>query len=156
MSNSIDEALLLTANHFKGVQDKGGQPYILHCLRVMMNFTDPTSQQVGLMHDLVEDTPVTLEQLREQGFAPDVVEALDLLTHRSEVSYADYVRRLKSNPVARKVKMADLRDNASLTRVAFRAEHSGEDLARIRKYVISYQFLDDQISEDQYLRLMSS
>lgn len=156
MTAGIDEALLLTTTHFQGLVDKSGQPYILHCLRVMLNFTDARSQQVGLMHDLIEDTSVTLEHLRQQGFAPEVIEALDLMTHRSDRSYADYVRKLKGNEVARQVKMADLRDNTSLTRIAFRSDSAREDLARIRKYVISYQYLDNQIDEDQYLARMST
>jgi len=156
MIAGIDDALLLTATHFKGVVDKSGQPYILHCLRVMLNFTDPRGQQVGLMHDLIEDTSVTLEQLQQQGFAPEVIAALDLMTHRSDVSYADYVRKLKSNELARQVKMADLSDNTTLTRIAYRSDFAKEDLARIRKYVISYQYLDNQIEEKQYLALMRS
>jgi hypothetical protein len=150
----IDEALLLTVQHFQGVRDKEGQPYILHCLRVMMSFSDEASQQVAVMHDLVEDTEVTLGDLAKKGFSQQVVEAVDLLTHRPEHDYAQYICNLKSNELARKVKMADLRDNASLNRAPLRPGRDREDLRRMEKYLLSYQYLDDRLLQAEYLRRM--
>ena len=64
----LDEALNLVADHFRGIKDKSGSPYVLHCIRVMMTVDSIDAKMVAVMHDLVEDTPMTLEQLREKGF----------------------------------------------------------------------------------------
>jgi (p)ppGpp synthase/HD superfamily hydrolase len=152
----IDQAIELTLSHFKGVIDKGGQPYILHCLRVMMSGADRDFQLVGLMHDLIEDTPVTLGELRKKGFSEQVVEAVACLTHHPEVSYTDYVCQLKKNDLARRVKMADLLDNAALSRAPVRTGKEKEDISRLHKYLLSYQFLDSRISEAEYRNKMAA
>jgi (p)ppGpp synthase/HD superfamily hydrolase len=153
---TIDDALALAVQHFHGVTDKDGEPYILHCLRVMHGVSDPLAQQVAVMHDLVEDTEVTLEQLRESGFHAAVVEAVGLVTHPPELSYAEYVIRLKQNPLARQVKLSDLRDNAALTRVLYRPARLDGDLRRIQRYLLSYQYLTDRIDEASYRQQMQS
>lgn len=153
--SSIDQALLLAVQSFQGVKDEDGQPYIMHCLRVMMNFTDPSLQQVAILHDLIEDTPVTLEQLREMGFSPQVIQAIGLLTRTSDVSYADYVCRLKPNALARQVKMADLRDNSDVRRMLYRSTSTQKDLRRAARYVLSYQYLDDRLTQADYLQSMA-
>lgn len=153
---NIDDALALVAEHFRGVTDKDGEAYVMHCLRVMLGTSSPDAQLVGLMHDLIEDTPVTLQDLRQLGFGDQVVDAIDLVTHRDQDSYADYVVKLKPNPLARDAKMSDLRDNASLSRVLLREPSINTDSQRIRRYVLSYQFLSDRISEDDYLRQMTA
>ena len=124
-TSAVDRALLLTVSRFQGVVDEEGQPYILHCLRVMMSFSDPVLQQVAVMHDLVEDTPVTLDDLRQAGFATEVVEAVGLLTRQAETSYAEYVLRLKANPLALRSSWPTC-DNACLSRALYRpARRSG-------------------------------
>lgn len=153
--SSIDQALLLAVQSFQGVKDEDGQPYIMHCLRVMMNFTDPSLQQVAILHDLIEDTPVTLEQLREMGFSPQVIQAIGLLTRTLDVSYADYVCRLKPNALARQVKMADLRDNSDVRRMLYRSTSTQKDLRRAARYVLSYQFLEDRLTQAEYLQSMA-
>lgn len=136
--------------------DKDGEPYIMHCLRVMMGVSDPQAQLVGLMHDLVEDTDVTLEDLQAQGFPQEVVEAVGLVTHDTQVdSYAEYVIRIRNNELARQAKLSDLRDNASLGRVLYREGSASRDQQRILKYVLSYQFLGDRIDEETYRRQMA-
>jgi (p)ppGpp synthase/HD superfamily hydrolase len=116
----------------------------------MMGVSHPLAQQVAIMHDLVEDTEVTLDRLRQLGFAEEVVAAVDLVTHQHADSYADYVIRLKENPLAREVKLADLRDNASLHRVLYRADRLQDDLRRLQRYMLSYQFLMDRIDATNY------
>lgn len=152
----IDDALELVTSKFKGMQDKDGEPYILHCLRVMLGVSDPLAQQVAVMHDLVEDTSVTLDELRLHGFAEDVIAAVDLVTHRDHESYADYVVKLKPNTLARQAKLSDLRDNAGLDRVLYRERSAQRDANRIQRYVLSYQFLSDRIDEPTYRRQMSA
>lgn len=151
MTATIEDALILAAEKFKGVRDKGNQPYILHCLRVMQAQTDDTARQVALLHDLVEDTDVTLDELRSRGFAEDVIAGIDLMTHRPEHSYAEYVIRLAESELATRVKLADLHDNYRLDRVAYRADEREQDAVRIQKYILTYQFLTKQISRTEYL-----
>ena len=153
---TLDDAVALVVEKFHGVTDKAGQPYVLHCLRVMHGVNDPLAKQVAVMHDLVEDTDVTFDELRTRGFAASVIEALELVTHDLRDSYADYVIRLKPNELARQVKLSDLRDNYSLDRVAYRESHREQDAARIQRYVLSYQFLTDLIDEASYRRQMLS
>ena len=153
-SANIDDALELVTTHFRGMTDKDGEPYVMHCLRVMMGVESEDAKLVALMHDLVEDTPVSLEDLSKRGFSEAVVSAVDLVTHKDEDSYADYVIRLKSNEIARAVKMSDLRDNASMTRVLLREPVKERDTKRIQRYVLSYQFLTNRLDEEAYRRQM--
>ncbi len=153
---NIDDALALVAKHFRGMQDEDGEPYVMHCLRVLHGTSSPDAQLVGLMHDLVEDTAVTLDDLREIGFSPAVIEGIDLVTHRATDTYADYVIKLKSNKIARDAKMSDLRDNASMNRVLYRESSTASDSRRIQRYVLSYQFLDNRLDEATYRRLMGN
>ena len=157
MTNAtLDDALALVIAKFHGVTDKAGQPYILHCLRVMLGVSGALTQQVAVMHDLIEDTDVTLADLTDMKFADEVIEALKLVTHVGRDSYADYVVRLKANPLARQVKIADLHDNYSLGRVAYREGNYTEDACRIQRYILSYQFLTDLIDESTYRQQMAS
>ncbi len=151
---TLDDALLLVASKFKGMKDKAGQPYILHCLRVMLGVSDPAARIVALMHDLVEDTDVTAELLGTLGYAQEIVRAVELITHAQGISYAEYIVRLKPNELARQAKLADLRDNYSLDRVAYREDHREQDASRVQRYVLSYMFLTDKIDEVSYRRQM--
>jgi len=153
---TLDDALALVIAKFHGITDKAGQPYILHCLRVMLSVSGSSTQQVAVMHDLVEDTDVTIDDLRTLKFADEVVDAVQLVTHVGTDSYADYVVRLNANELARQVKISDLHDNYSLRRVAYRDQYDDEDARRIQRYVLSYQFLTDVINESSYRRQMAS
>ena len=153
---TLDDALALAIAKFHVITDKGGQPYILHCLRVMFGVSGSFTRQVAVMHDLVEDTDVTIDDLRRLKFADEVIEAVELVTHVGTDSYVDYVVRLKANELARQVKMADLHDNYSLGRVAYRDQHSAEDARRLQRYIMSYQFLTDVIDESSYRRQMAT
>jgi hypothetical protein len=154
MPADLEDAIELVLKNFRGVRDKGNEPYVLHCLRVMLGVSDPNARQVAVMHDLVEDTEVSLADLRQQGFHDDVVDALALVTHDASLTYAEYVVRLKRNPLSRQVKLADLRDNYSIDRVAYREEHASKDARRTQRYILSYQFLTDKIDESTYRRQM--
>jgi (p)ppGpp synthase/HD superfamily hydrolase len=147
---TLDDALALACRQFKGIQDKAGQPYILHCLRVMLPHQDDTARQAAILHDVVEDTDVTLESLRQLGFREEVIAAVDALTHRASESYYEYVLRLAQSDVARRVKVADLHDNYRLDRVAFRLEHLDQDTARLQRYILTHQFLTEQIDPETY------
>ena len=151
---TLDDALALAVDKFRGITDKAGQPYILHLLRVMLRQSDLRASQVGVLHDLVEDTDVTLDDLRSRGFAAEVVDAVDAMTHRDDEAYHEYVIRLSRCPLARPVKLADLEDNYSLPRVAYRPDHQSEDAVRVQRYILSYNFLTNCIDEASYVQSM--
>jgi len=133
-------AISLVANAFKEETDKGGHPYVLHCLRVM-NVVSNESIHVrcaAVMHDLVEDTDWTLLELRELGFSEDCIRMLDLLTHDRSVPYMDYIKSIGRNSGATAIKLADLRDNSDITRLKGLTK---KDLDRMEKYFLAYTYL---------------
>ena len=117
---SIEKALQIAARAHEGQTDKNGQPYILHPLRVMNAVEDEAAKIVAALHDVIEDSSVTVEDLRQEGFEVGVLAALECLTHRKGESYSDYVARCKCNVIARQVKLADLEDNARPSRALLR------------------------------------
>ena len=129
LSTMID---LATKSH-KGQVDKGGAPYILHPLRISRNPVLKSSLEmcVAIGHDLVEDCGVTYEQLRELGMPPAVVNSIRCLTKVSGDSYDVYKARVKSNPIAIRVKLADLEDNMDTSRLK---TVTPKDLERLEKY----------------------
>src|SRR5262249_4502226 len=119
---TIEKALQIAARAHEGQRDKEGLPYILHALRVMLAVQGEEAQTVAVLHDVVEDTPVTLDDLRAAGFSEAVLAAVACVTHRKGQPYADYVVGCKGNAVARPVKLADLGDNARLDRTILRPQ----------------------------------
>jgi hypothetical protein len=136
-------------------RNKSGGPYVLHPLRVMLSLRTEEERIVGVLHDVIEDTAVTLPDIRKAGFSDRVLEALQLVTHAKGQPYADYVVRCSRDPIAREVKLADLRDNGGLDRALCRPESLGRDLARIHRYVLSFKFLTGVIDEASYRLAMA-
>lgn len=141
-------------------EDPPGEPYIVHPMRVVVSIskTDDAHQDellrcVGLLHDVLERTEVTAKDLRTAGMPQPVIRAVELLTHENEMSDADDVIRLKSNRLARMVKIADLMDNAALRHVTFRANKL-KDGKRVIRYAASYKYLTNQMNEKAYRRIM--
>lgn len=130
MSN-LDIAIMMACKAHAGQLDKAGEPYILHPLRVMMQFRDDAARTVGVLHDVVEDTSISLDDLRRAGFSEDIVSAIDCLSKKSGESYEEFISRVASNGLSRKVKIADLRDNLDVSRLPSVSEG---DLARVEKY----------------------
>ncbi len=153
--STIEKAIEIAAKAHAGTQDKSGVPYILHPIRVMLGVEGEAAQIVAVLHDVVEDTPLTLDDIRSEGFNVEVVEALSLVTHEPDQSYAEYVIACKPNPIARQVKLSDLRDNSTLARMLLRPHNIDWDTARIQRYSFSYQYLTDGISEKEYRKVMS-
>lgn len=152
---TLETAIAIAARAHAGTLDKQGEPYILHPLRVMMHVKGPLARIVAVLHDVVEDTSVTIDDLRAEGFAPDVLDALNLVTHEKSTPYADYVVAAKANPIAREVKLADLADNGDPTRLLLRPGRLEHDLARVQKYLLSRRFLLDQLTEPDYRTAMA-
>ena len=116
-SELTNRALRLAYAAHHGQTDKCGVPYIFHPCHLAEQRKDEVSCCVALLHDVVEDTDVTFEDLAAEGYPEEVLAALRLLTHHPEEPYFDYVKRIKSNPIATKVKLADLAHNSDLTRM---------------------------------------
>jgi len=113
-------------------KDKSGLPYVFHPFHLAEQMEDEDSTIVALLHDVAEDTKYTLKDLKGMGFGDAVIEALTLLTHDENVPYMDYVREIRKNPLATKVKLADLRHNMDLTRLNH--EPTEKELQRREKY----------------------
>lgn len=110
-------ALEIAYRAHHGQTDKSGVPYVFHPYHLAEAMEDEVSCCAALLHDVVEDTSVTLEDLAKQ-FPPEVVEAVSLLTHDPDTDYFDYVRRIRQNPIAKTVKLADLAHNSDVSRFA--------------------------------------
>jgi len=150
----LEAAIRIAVTAHAGQVEKSGEPYITHPLRLMAAVDGEEAKIVAVLHDVVEDTSVTVDDLRREGFSETILAAVDCVTHRQE-TYADYVVRCKNNPIANQVKLADLTDNSRMDRCILRVERIARDLARIHRYVLSYKFLTDQLTEADYRMLMA-
>ncbi len=137
---SLEEAIILAANAHRGQKDKAGAPYILHPLRLMMQMKSETERIVAVLHDLIEDTACSLEELSKAGYSQEILDALDCLTRRHDETYSAFIDRVKENPLAVKVKLADLEDNLNIKRFKNIAE---KDLLRLNRYLKAWQSLTD-------------
>lgn len=129
---TLEHAISLAVDAHKGQFDKAGQPYILHPLRVMLRLSGETEQIVGILHDVVEDSDTTLDDLRQMGYSEEIVTALDHVTRRDTETYEEFVQRSRQNPIARRVKQADLEDNMDVRRLS--NSPSQQDLQRLARY----------------------
>ncbi len=139
------KALKLCFQTHKEQVDKTGMPYVFHPFHLAEQMTDELSTVCALLHDVVEDSDCTFEDLAKMGFPKEVIIVLCLLTHEKSVPYMEYVQTLSSNPTARAVKMADLRHNSDLTRLD---EVDEKALERAKKYKTALDFLT-QIAEGE-------
>ena len=110
-------ALKVSFEAHKDQVDHSGTPYVYHPYHLAEQMTDETTTCIALLHEVVEDTDITLAQLREMGFPDIVVEAVGVLTREHSVPYQEYIKRVKSNPLARIVKLADLEHNSDMSRL---------------------------------------
>ena len=125
------QAMKLSFEAHKNQKDKSGMPYVFHPFHLAEQMTDELTTVSALLHDVVEDTGYTFEDLRNMGYPEKVLEALMLLTHDDATPYLAYVERLKENPIASAVKLADLRHNSDLSRL----DHVDQKaLDRVEKY----------------------
>ena len=131
----LEEAILIATRAHMGQVDKGNQPYILHPLRVMLRLQTEEERTVGVLHDVIEDTSVTIEDLRKQGISKEVLEALEHITKGKQEPYMEYISRVIQNPLALKVKKCDLEDNMNRSRLEKVTE---KEEARLKKYELAY------------------
>ena len=134
----LEKAICIAVEAHRGQNDRYGAPYILHPLRVMARVETATMKTVAILHDVVEDTDRTLEDLKREGFSEEIVMAVDCLTKRKGEPYQDLINRAAANPLARRVKLADLEDNMDLRRFT---SVSAEDEQRLAKYLAAWNQL---------------
>jgi hypothetical protein len=132
---TLEEAIALAAQAHRGQIDKAGQPYVLHLLRAMFRVETEQERIIAVLHDLVEDTSYTFDDLRALGYPADI---LDCVTRRPEETYEQFIDRAAANPLARRVKLADLEDNMDIRRYTTLTEH---DLERLQRYLHAWQQL---------------
>lgn len=132
MKDMLENAIIAAANAHKGQRDKGGQPYILHPIRVMLGCGGLEEKTAAMLHDVLEDTALTASGLTEAGFPPEVVEAVVCLTRGEGEEYDAYIERVCGNRIAARVKLADLTDNMDLNRLP---EPTERDFRRLERYV---------------------
>jgi (p)ppGpp synthase/HD superfamily hydrolase len=134
----LEKAIAIAVEAHRGQKDRAGAPYILHPLRVMARVQSEPEKIVAILHDVVEDTDWTLERLKQQGFSDDILQAIDCVTKREGEPYDDFVKRSAPNPLARRVKLADLEDNMDIRRLN---EVAPKDLERLNKYRKAWEYL---------------
>lgn len=133
MRNLLDVAIKIAVNAHSGQIDKAGQPYILHPLKVMFTLSNEKDKIVGVLHDVIEDTDITYEDLIANGFEgeTEILDALKSVTKKDDETYDDFIDRVALNPIGKRVKLADLQDNMDLSRIS---NLTDKDFERLKKY----------------------
>lgn len=138
MQTLLNKAITLAHQAHANQADALGQLTISHVIRVMSAGKTETEKMIGALHDLIEDTPWTLEKLREEGFPEDIVAAVDSLSRRPEESYEQYIIRVSENPQAVPVKLYDLADNMDVRRLS---RIGKKEVKRLRRYLKAWRML---------------
>ena len=136
-TKNTKKAIIIAYNAHINQKDRSGLPYILHPIHLAEQMDTEEECIVALLHDVVEDTDITFEEL-EKEFSKTIIDALKLLTHDKDTDYFEYIEKIKSNPLAVKVKLADLKHNSDETRLENITE---KDIARNKKYVKAIKML---------------
>ncbi len=137
--STIERAIEIAARAHAGQVDKAGAPYIFHPLRLMFAVNTPEQKMAAILHDVVEDTDVTFEYLRAEGFPTEVLAAVKALTKAEGEARLDAARRAAANPIARVVKLADVTDNMNINRITNPTE---KDYARLIEYAQVKELLE--------------
>ena len=138
--SDLQRAIEIAVLAHKGQTRKNGTPYILHPLRLMHAVESIPEKIVAILHDVVEDTEVTMEQLQNEGFSDSILRAIELVTHDDDQPYEEYIAAIKENELARVVKLADLCDNSNVFEIP---ELRPRDLERIEKYHKAFHSLSN-------------
>lgn len=137
----IETALAIALRAYGGKRDKAGRDYILHPLRLMAKMQTEEEMATALLHDVIEDSNITADELLAAGIPAEVLEAVICLTRHQDESYETFILRARGNPIARKVKLADIEDNINVLRLPALNE---ADLERVRKYHAAWQVLREE------------
>lgn len=143
--STLDKAIEIASHYHAGDRDRGGVPYIIHPIHVMMEMKKLGATEdelsASILHDVVEDTSITLDDLKNFGFSECVIRAVDSVSKREGESVDDYRHRVAINPTGRKIKLCDLRHNMDITRLKNRKSLTEKDLNRIKAYAEFYDYL---------------
>ncbi len=131
--STLERAIEIAAQAHAGQKRKNGMPYVLHPIRVMLRQQAQDAMIVAILHDVLEDTNVTMDDLRHAGFTDPILSAVNLLTHADGVPYEEYIRCISGNPLASAVKKADLEDNMNLRELLEFTEQDGKRSAKYHK-----------------------
>ena len=142
----LEKAIEIAVEAHRGQIDKAGKEYILHPMRVMLRGRNDTEMIVGILHDEVEDTPITIDMLRLEGFSEDILTAIECVTKRRGESYGTFIDRVLTNPLATQVKLYDMEDNMNRDRIPY---PTPKDEARFRKYEKYHKVILQQLKEYQ-------
>lgn len=133
----LASAIKLCYEAHKNQVDKGGSPYYLHPIYVALNMESEEQKIVALLHDVIEDTEITIDDLRKKGFSEKIIEAVDAITKKGE-SYEEYLKKVKDNELAKAVKIEDIKNNMDVSRLK---EITEKDISRIEKYKKALAYL---------------
>lgn len=136
----LEKAIGIAVDAHHGQKDRYGAPYILHPLRVMARVTTPIEKTVAVLHDVVEDTDWTFQDLKREGFSAQIIDALECVSKRPQEPYEQFVKRSAGNSLARRIKLADLEDNMDLRRLP---AITAADLTRLKKYRNAWRVLSE-------------
>lgn len=136
----FNKALEIAFEAHKGQVDKGGEAYIMHCIRVSQGCKTPDAKIVALLHDIIEDTDTTVEYLSQNGIPAYIIREVELLTRDNRVGYLDYIKNISDSLIASEVKLADLKDNLDYTRLQKEKLDNNDD-QRLKKYQKAYSYL---------------
>lgn len=140
----LEKAIEIAVEAHRGQLDKAGKIYILHPMRVMLRGKNETEMIVGILHDTVEDTPVTIDMLRKEGFSEDILAALECVTKQKHENYGHFINRIMENPLATQVKLYDIEDNMNRDRIPYPTD---KDEARYAKYEKYHKVIIEKLAE---------
>lgn len=137
------------------IKDKSLMEHTLRVVNSVYRFSEKLGEQknyekarlVALLHDVIEDTSATYEDLKNRGIPEEIIEAVKIITRKDKQDYKDYIQLVSTNPIARLVKLADLKDNIDITRLDKFGDY---EMKRLRKYWLSYKFLIGEITQEEY------
>lgn len=139
--NKLILAVQISTTAHMGQLDKSGKDYIYHPMTVSFNVKGIEAKIVAILHDVCEDTYITVEDLKKYGFSKEIIDAVDLLTKKENVDYEDYIANIKSNELARLVKIQDIRHNSDISRL-YGLEISEKFKNKLKKYKLALEFLE--------------
>lgn len=140
----LEKAIEIAVEAHRGQIDKAGKIYILHPMRVMLRGKNETEMIVGILHDTIEDTPVTLDMLRAEGFSEEILSALACITKEKGEDYGHFIGRVLTNPLASQVKLYDIEDNLNRDRIPY---PTSKDEARFHKYEKYHAVLSERLNK---------
>ncbi len=141
LEKAIEIAKIAHANQI----DKAEKPYIHHLIRVMDSGKTEVEKICGVLHDLIEDTDWTFDDLKNEGFSDEIITIIDCVTKRENEDYSSFIERVKQNPIAVKIKINDLKDNMDITRLE---KIDTKDIERLNKYLNAYHYLKTTLTSD--------